>query len=311
MTRRLLLATLSLFLLVGGAITAAAGPGELNGRFFFTGEPNDQTNKSSDPTARFGKEEPQGEVPITQTSSQTCPTDVPGHAQCAFWTGDYSGLIVDNLEFCWYWSSTNPEASGLGLDIEVTIFADPAMSGEAEPENIIGHATVNLPAPTPQPQRYVSTIAVQGNVEKKMLIQVAPVYSDTGPGNSVYYGAPDALSAFGPSGSCSPEGGGETLASPKATLGFKDATPKRGTIVKAKAGVKNCNKETRGTKIKLQRRISGFWRTLDTNKLDGDCRTIFKVRAKFKKAVFSSLWPKQSPKYKAGRSKRQTVTTHR
>ena len=312
MTRKLLLAGLTLCLVASGSVIATAAPGDVNGRYYFTGQPNDEANKASNPTAKFGKQAPTSGAPITQTASPTCNSDIPGHANCIFWQGNYSGPIVGNMEFCWYWSSTNPEATALGLELEVTVFADPEMSGEAETQNIIGRSTINLATPTPQSQKYVSHVYVQGGVQEKMLIQVAAVFSDTGPGNSVYYGSPDAPSTFGPVGAACPEegGGGTPLESPKPTLGFNDSTPERGTIVRARAGLKTCNKQTKGTNIKLQKKIDGTFKTIRTKELGDTCKATFRVRAKFKKAVFRSFWPKQSPKYKAGKSRERTVTTH-
>jgi hypothetical protein len=104
-------------------------------------------------------------------------------------------------------------------------------------------------------------------------------------------------------------GGGTLLASPKAFLGFKDTTPKKGSTVKAKAGVKVCNAKTKGTTIKLQKKSGSSYKSIKSKKLDSTCRAIFKVKASFKKATFRTLWPKQHG-YKEGHSKDQTVITH-
>jgi hypothetical protein len=307
---------MSMMLVASGSLAAHAAVSPVNGQYFFTGEPNDQANKAATPTATFSKDAPEGAAPITQTASPNCNSDLPANPLCVFWQGDYTGDIYGNMEFCWYWSTTNATANVVGLDLEVTVFADPALSGDAETSKIIGRSIVSLEAPTPEPQQYKSVVPVQGTVNQSMIIQVRPNFVDTGQGNSVYYGTPDFASAFGPEGgSCAPGGGGGggggTLSSPKATLGFKDTTPQRGTVVKAKAGLRTCNAQTKGTKIQLQKKVNGVFKPVDTNKLDSNCRTIFKVNAKFKKAVFRSFWPKQSPKYKSGQSKPQTVTTHR
>jgi hypothetical protein len=295
-------------MLVASATPALAVVVPVDGTYYFTGEPNDQANKTSTPTGSFQKNAPEGPTPITQTGSPTCNADIPADPQCIFWEGKYTGDIYGNMEFCWYWSSTNAEAAALGLEVQITVFADPGKALVPEPENIIGRGNSRLAAPTAQPQQYASSIYVQGTVEENMLVQVEPVYADTGPGNTVYYGSPEFPSSFGPEGTACKE---PKPLSPRATLGFKDTTPERGASVRARAGLRTCNKQTKGTKIQLQKKVNGVFKPVDTNTLGADCRTTFRVEAKFRKATFRSFWPKQSPKYKAGRSREQTVRTHR
>jgi hypothetical protein len=106
-------------------------------------------------------------------------------------------------------------------------------------------------------------------------------------------------------------GGGPTIAAlPKPTLKFSSLTPKKGSTVKGKAGLKVCNSKTQGTKIQLQKKVGSSYKTIKTQKLNSKCKTIFKVKAKFKKATFRSYWKTQNKAYRTQASKTQTVVTH-
>ena len=108
-------------------------------------------------------------------------------------------------------------------------------------------------------------------------------------------------------GTCA--GGGGSATSPGVTLRFEDLTPKKGTIDKATAGLKVC-KGHKGTNIKLQRKKSGVFKTVATKTVGSTCKATFRVRAKFRKATFRALWPKQDSDHKKGVSKPVTVVTH-
>jgi hypothetical protein len=83
--------------------------------------------------------------------------------------------------------------------LNVSFFADPDLTAGAnpvQPERRIGQATVRLSGLTPAPQRYVTTVPVNGTVTNRMLIQAAPQFTDTGAGLTVYYDSVTTLSGF-------------------------------------------------------------------------------------------------------------------
>jgi hypothetical protein len=100
------------------------------------------------------------------------------------------------------------------------------------------------------------------------------------------------------------------LLAPKAAIGFRTLTPKRGRTMRVRANLRVCNARTRGTTIQLQKKVSGAWRKVAAHKLGATCRTIFKIKANFTKRTFRSFWKKQDPDYHAGHSRSKTVITH-
>jgi hypothetical protein len=105
-------------------------------------------------------------------------------------------------------------------------------------------------------------------------------------------------------------GGGSTaLGSPRAGLGIKDTTPKKGATTQATATLKVCGDHA-GTKIQLQKQSGKTWKKVAQKKLNAKCRVVFQLVADFKKATFRSFWPKQDDDHRAGKSKPVTVTTH-
>ena len=116
--------------------------------------------------------------------------------------------------------------------------------------------------------------------------------------------------AFGndyPLGRCH---GGGGLESPRVRLRFSDDTPERGSTVRARASLRVCPGHE-GTKIKLQRKKDGVFKTIATKKLSTKCRARFPVRARFRKATFRAKWPKQDQDHSAGTSRTVVVRTHR
>ncbi len=107
-------------------------------------------------------------------------------------------------------------------------------------------------------------------------------------------------------GSCS---GVSKLKSPKPRLAFSDKTPKRGSTVKAISRLKTC-KGLDGTKMRLQKKRKGSFKTIATKKLSSKCKANFRVKANFKKATFRSQWPKQAKAFRSATSKPVTVRTH-
>ena len=129
---------------------------------------------------------------------------------------------------------------------------------------------------------------------------------DRGPKADETYGTDYAVGSCAGGGD---DGGGTTLASPRAGLGFNDKTPKRGSTVTATANLKVCGDHAT-TKIQLQRKVGGRFKKIAAKTLGSTCRAKFKVVADFKSAVFRSYWPKQDDDHRAGQSKPITVTTH-
>lgn len=132
---------------------------------------------------------------------------------------------------------------------------------------------------------------------------------DRGPKTEETYGTDYVVGSCPGSGDPGEGGGGTTLASPRAGLGFNDKTPKRGSTVTATANLKVCGDHA-STKIELQRKVGGRFKKIAAKTLGSTCRAKFKVVADFKSAVFRSYWPKQDDDHRAGQSKPVTVTTH-
>ena len=169
--------------------------------YYFNGQPTDQANKATATpgTATFGSIAPTSPVPITQTTSPFTNADFVANLLGAFWSGPFSGNVTGVLDLRWYWSTPNPEAVALGSDVEVTVFADPDYSAEADPvqpNRIIGRAIVPLPGLTATPTLFQSLIPVSGNVQGTLLIQVVPQFVDSGEGIFVHYGSTMTPSFF-------------------------------------------------------------------------------------------------------------------
>lgn len=110
-------------------------------------------------------------------------------------------------------------------------------------------------------------------------------------------------------GKCEDTGGTPT-ASPGVKLRFNDTTPKRGDVIRARASLKVCPGHA-GTKIQLQRKKSGSFRTIKTKKLNSKCKARFRVEASFRRATFRSFWKKQDADHKSGASKLVRIRSHR
>jgi hypothetical protein len=101
-----------------------------------------------------------------------------------------------------------------------------------------------------------------------------------------------------------------TLLGPRAALGFNTNTPRKGHTIRGKANLRRCNSNTKHTKIQLQKKVNGAFKTIATHRLDATCSTIFKVKATFKKRTFRSFWKAQAPGYHSGHSRDNLVVTH-
>lgn len=169
--------------------------------YYLSGEPGDQANKATAApgTATFSTNAPAGAVIITQTSSPFTNADFVANPLGASWTGAFSGTVTGVLDLSWYWSTANPATVALGCDVEVTVFADPDFSAEADPaqpNRIIGRAIVPLPGISATPTLVQSLIPVSGTVQGTLTIQVVPQFVDSGEGVFVHYGATSTPSRF-------------------------------------------------------------------------------------------------------------------
>lgn len=174
------------------------------GTFYFHGTAADQANKNlvfTDPsfrgTATFDQNPPTEVVPDTQAPTPFANDDFVGNPLAAYWRGEFSGTVDGLLELNWFWSSPNAEATALGLALEVSVFADPEyIAARVQPQRLIGRARVQLSGVTPVPTEFTSTVPVKGTVQGELLIQVSPVFADTGEGALVHYDSTATPSRF-------------------------------------------------------------------------------------------------------------------
>lgn len=183
--------------------------------FFFRGQPTDQANKAAYPgTATFDGTAPSDLAPDTQATTTFANTDFVGNPLAAYWVGDFSGTIAGDVGIRWFWSSANPAATVFRADVEVTVFADPSGPG-VQPDTVIGREVVSLTV-GPLPTENISVVPVNGAVDDTLVIQVVPVFIDTGQDLRVNYDSTATPSSFGlPVGGGG--GGGDTGADPQST----------------------------------------------------------------------------------------------
>ena len=280
--RRYMLVFLVLAMTGGVLVVSGTADAAVDGQYFFTGEQEDQVNKAScaannpnpcEPTATFAKAPPDADT-IIQTMSPNCAKESAANYLCAFWVGSYTGTIDGDVDLCWYWSTTNAAAAGLGVDVEVTVWGDPTYQpkGGEQAAKIIGRAEATL-AVGADPVENVTTIPIKGTVATHMLIQVVPLAPDTGTGNAVHYGSADAPSAFAPKGkacdAAGPQPSGSPTASPsptgspapggarharKITINFKQGSLIVFGVVKVPDGFNACRSKV---PVKIKRLVSG------------------------------------------------------
>jgi uncharacterized repeat protein (TIGR01451 family) len=158
--------------------------------YFFHGDPADQADKALDPhTATFDLNDPDG-TPGTQTMSPFANENFVANPLAAFWIGDFTGSIDGEVELRWYWSTANAEAIALGAAVEVSFFRDPNLESgsRVQPERVIGRGVVELNFDAPGvPTLNVGRVPVSGTVDEELLVQVVPVFVDTGEGLTVHY----------------------------------------------------------------------------------------------------------------------------
>ncbi|MEX2503505.1 MAG: S8 family serine peptidase [Egicoccus sp.] len=175
---------------------------EIAEELYFEGSPLDAAAMEG----TFGTGEPDGEPPATQTATASAANDdQPWNPLAITWHGDYTGQIDGNLQFDWWWSTPNPTGQVLGVTAQVTVFADPDPNdGGDQPDRVVARQEIELTVgPGTTPVRNTTTVFVRGSFEDSLQIQVSPVFVDTGPGLTAYYGAASTPSMFG-----IPEAGG-------------------------------------------------------------------------------------------------------
>lgn len=136
---------------------------------YFHGSAADQTNKiTGTGTARFDQAPPTGTIPITQATTGVANQNVAGNALTAYWYTPFSGSIPANtlLELDWYWTTANAETIALGLDLDITVFADPQL-GKVPNDKIIGRASVKATA-APTPTLSTNFVPITGTVASNM-----------------------------------------------------------------------------------------------------------------------------------------------
>jgi uncharacterized repeat protein (TIGR01451 family) len=159
--------------------------------YFFHGEATDQAEKAAfDPHAATFDLNPADATPGTQIATPFANENFVANPLAAYWTGDFSGPIDGEVELQWYWSTENATAIAIGADVEVTFFADPDFSPEADPvqpEKVIGRGVTTLTFDGTLPTLNTSRIPVNGTVQGEMTVQVVPIFVDTGEGLVAHY----------------------------------------------------------------------------------------------------------------------------
>jgi serine protease AprX len=188
----------------------AAGAGDADAdevqrtTYYLAGSPADLLTTEG----TFATDEPDGATPVTQTSGGSLANpDVPFNPLAITWTGDYDGRIDGDLLFDWWWATPNVLGGLIDVEVVITVFGDPDPDGGEQPDAIIGRRTTRLQAlpETLGAVRNLTTVPVRGEVAETLQIQVTPVYVDTGPALTAFYGSADAPSSFGvPAGSSGP-----------------------------------------------------------------------------------------------------------
>ena len=108
-------------------------------------------------------------------------------------------------------------------------------------------------------------------------------------------------------------GGQADLKRPRVKLRIPDKNVRRGARVPMTTLLGACERDRfdpAGTRIKLQKKVSGNWKTLGAKKFTSSCRVSFSPRARRARETFRTFWPKQNRAYTAGNSGPRYVRTH-
>jgi hypothetical protein len=88
----------------------------------------------------------------------------------------------------------------------------------------------------------------------------------------------------------------------------RPAQPERGSKVAISGRVSPAHP---GTKVKLQKRVSGEWKPAGKTRLDDSSRFAEKFKVKWKKRAFRAVWPSADVDHEKGKSKRVVVKSRR
>ena len=102
-------------------------------------------------------------------------------------------------------------------------------------------------------------------------------------------------------------GGGEKLPGPGVKLRISDRNPDKGDTISFRVALRRC-KGNKGTTVRLKRKLKGDYRTIESGPLKRNCVAKFTDVASYNKASYRATWPKQNDKFRAGKSRPQTVT---
>jgi len=186
-------AAILLFSLLPGRLTQPVHAA--SNSFYFHGQATDQANKATTPggTATFDASAPTGTAPVAQTASPLANSDYAGDPLAAYWYGPYTGTLSGSMQLNWYWSSANATAIALGLQMDITVFADPDVTTGAG--TIVGRQSVSLKVGA-TPTANTSLVPVAGTASRTLLIQAVPHFIDTGNAPNVYYDSTTTPSGF-------------------------------------------------------------------------------------------------------------------
>ena len=115
-----------------------------------------------------------------------------------------------------------------------------------------------------------------------------------------------------PSPTVTPDPEHTELPGPLAVLKVHDPTPVRGSMIELTGRLRDCHGHE-GTWLQLVAKIDGSdtRKKVAVQRLDEDCRTTYRIRANFKKAMFNVIWPQQDDDHKRGGGVGHLVVTHR
>lgn len=223
-----LFVSLPIALMLGAILAGSAGPTSAQAAtstgarttvvvdYFFHGVPEDDANQAASfanfthPPAgslTFDQSNMFDAAPVTQVGQNPNAESVP-NPLAHWWTGPFSGPINGNIEFDWWWSQPNAASLPFGVEVNIKVVADPDFANPGVgTQTIIGNATATFTFADVQPQRFMTTVPVSCTVgvdcpTSELLIQVATLFVDTGPGLTALYDNamfPSKFSVPGPS----------------------------------------------------------------------------------------------------------------
>jgi hypothetical protein len=142
---------------------------------------------------------PANTTPIQQVMGNPNAEFIPNHLAC-WWVGNFSGTINGNIEMDWTWQTSNADGVVQGVAVVFKVVADPnfATPGVGT-QNVIGAGSATWSfGLVNTPQTFHTVIPVTGTVSSRLLIQVATMFVNTGPGLTALYDSPSAPSKWNP-----------------------------------------------------------------------------------------------------------------